>query len=62
MGLSDDNMFNAPLYSVGGVLVALIIIGSVFLIYNSFNISLNERIRQFGSGSHSKATAKFSAV
>lgn len=48
MGLSNDNIFNALLYSVGGILVALIMIGSIFLIYNSFTISLNDRIRQFG--------------
>ncbi|WP_256865511.1 ABC transporter permease [Paenibacillus sp. 32352] len=48
MGVSSDNVFNTLLYSVGGVLVALIMIGSIFLIYNSFNISLNERTRQFG--------------
>lgn len=48
MGLSEDKVFNALLYSVGGILVALIMLGSVFLIYNSFNISLNERTHQFG--------------
>lgn len=48
MGLSEDTVFNALLYSVGGILVALIMLGSVFLIYNSFNISLNERTHQFG--------------
>lgn len=58
MGLSDDTIFNALLYSVGGILIALIMIGSVFLIYNSFNISLNERIRQFGILSSVGATAK----
>ena len=58
MGLSDDTMFNALLYSIGGSLVALIMIGSVFLIYNSFNISLNERIQQFGILSSVGATAK----
>ncbi|MBF8984521.1 FtsX-like permease family protein [Lutibacter sp. B2] len=58
MGLSDDNMFNALLYWVGGILIALIMIGSIFLIYNSFNISLNERTRQFGILSSVGATAK----
>lgn len=48
MGLLADKVFNALLYSVGGILVALIMLGSVFLIYNSFNISLNERTHQFG--------------
>lgn len=58
MGLSDDTIFNALLYSVGGVLVVLIMTGSVFLIYNSFYISLNERTRQFGILSSVGATAK----
>lgn len=58
MGLSDDTMFNALLYSIGGLLVALIMVGSIFLIYNSFNISLNERTRQFGILASVGATAK----
>lgn len=48
MGLSGDKLFNTLLYSAGGILVALIMLGSVFLIFNSFNISLNERTHQFG--------------
>lgn len=58
MGVSSDSVFNTLLYSVGGVLVALIMVGSIFLIYNSFNISLNERTRQFGILSSVGATAK----
>lgn len=58
MGLSDDNVFNLFLYAVGGILVAIIMIGSIFLIYNAFNISLNERTRQFGILSSVGATAK----
>ncbi|MCE3198721.1 ABC transporter permease [Paenibacillus sonchi] len=58
MGLSDDNIFNTLLYSIGGILVALIMIGSIFLIYNSFNISLNERTHQFGILSSVGATAR----
>ena len=48
MGISDDKIFNTLLYSIGGILIALVMLGSVFLIYNSFNISLNERTHQFG--------------
>jgi len=48
MGISDDTVFNALIYSIGGLLIALVMLGSVFLIYNSFNISLNERMHQFG--------------
>ena len=61
MGLSDDPgdmVFNALLYSVGGIVILIIMIGSIFLIYNSFDISLNERTRQFGILSSVGATAK----
>lgn len=58
MGLSENKLFNTLLYTVGGILVAIIMVGSIFLIYNSFNISLNERTRQFGILSSVGATAK----
>ncbi|WP_340394289.1 FtsX-like permease family protein [Paenibacillus sp. FSL E2-0190] len=58
MGASDNKLFNTLLYSVGGILVAIIMIGSIFLIYNSFNISLNERTRQFGILASVGATAR----
>lgn len=48
MGVSDSKLFNTVLYSILGILIAIIMIGSIFLIYNSFNISLNERTHQFG--------------
>lgn len=59
MGASpDDKLFLGFMYTVGGIVVALIMVGSVFLIYNAFNISLNERTRQFGILSSVGATAK----
>lgn len=58
MGLSNDNLFNLLLYSVGGIVIAIIMIGSVFLIYNSFHISLSERTQQFGILLSVGATAK----
>ena len=48
LGVSSDHLFNMLLYSVGGILMALIMTGSIFLIYNSFTISLNERTRSSG--------------
>lgn len=48
MGLSGEKMITILLYSIVAILVALVMLGSVFLIYNSFNISLNERMHQFG--------------
>lgn len=48
MGVSDNTLFNTLALSVGSVMVLIIMFSSVFLIYNSFNISLNERTHQFG--------------
>ena len=61
LGLSDnstDQATNAILFSAGIMVILIIMIGSVFLIYNSFNISLNERTHQFGILSSVGATAK----
>ena len=48
LGLSDDTLFRSLLYSAGGILIALVMLGSVFLIYNAFHIALNERTHQLG--------------
>lgn len=64
MGLAGNGVFNVFLYSVGGIVVIIVMIGSI-LIYNSFNISMNEHTSIWDSivgGSHSKAAAKFGAV
>lgn len=58
MGISDNNIFLVFLYSIGLIVLAIIMIGSIFLIYNAFTISLNERTRQFGILSSVGATAK----
>lgn len=61
MGLSDspsDKLFNALLYTVGIIVIAIIMIGSIFLIYNSFSISLNERTQQIGILASVGASAK----
>lgn len=56
----DDNLFNMFMYSMGGIVIAIIMLGSIFLIYNSFNMSPNERTQQFGIlpsvGSHGKSS------
>ena len=57
LGVSSDRLFNTLLYSVGGMLTVLIMTGSIFLIYNSFTISLSERTRQFGILASVGATA-----
>lgn len=58
MGLSGDRVITTLLISVVIVLIVLVVAGSVFLIYNAFNISLNERIHQFGILMSVGATAK----
>lgn len=58
MGITENRVLNTFMYTVGGVLALIIMIGSVFLIYNSFNISLNERVHQYGILMSVGATAK----
>lgn len=58
MGISYNRLFNVFLYTVGGVLALIIMTASIFLIYNSFHISLNERVHQFGILMSVGATAR----
>ncbi|MEA5003673.1 MAG: ABC transporter permease [Christensenella sp.] len=58
MGLSDNGLFNTLLYTTGGILIAIIMVGSIFLIYNAFSIALNERTHQFGILLSAGATEK----
>ena len=48
LGASNDPLFTALFYSLAAILLALIMTGSVFMIYNAFHISLNERTHEFG--------------
>ncbi len=48
MGLSSEKLMMVLLYAIVAILVILVVVGSVFLIYNAFSISLNERTQQFG--------------
>lgn len=47
-GTSFYSSFYRFLYSMGAILITLIVFGSVSLIYNAFSISVSERTRQFG--------------
>lgn len=47
-GAAGSQMFRTLLFAIGGVIMAIIMVGSVFLIYNSFQISLSERMHQIG--------------
>ncbi|HPD01106.1 MAG TPA: ABC transporter permease [Acetivibrio sp.] len=57
-GVSDDTGFNAVLYGLAGVLIILIMFGSILLIYNAFSISVSERTKQFGLLSSIGATKR----
>ena len=46
VGLSGSNQ--NMLYAVAGVVIAIIILTSVFVIRNSFNISITEKTKQYG--------------
>lgn len=58
IGVLKDNNFKTMLYGFAAILIAIVIFGSVALIYNSFSISVNERIKQFGLLSSVGATKK----
>ncbi|AKA67198.1 ABC transporter permease [Clostridium scatologenes] len=47
MGQTNNNIV-MQLYAVGGVLFFLVLVTAVAMIYNTFNISVMERVRQFG--------------
>lgn len=57
-GVTADTGMNMFLYMFGGLLIAIIMVGSVMLIYNAFAISLSERSRQLGMLSSVGATKK----
>ncbi len=56
-GLVGDNLLTL-LYTLGAIVIVLIIIGSVALIYNSFAISISERSRHLGMLASVGATKK----
>ena len=47
-GSFGDDTITSMLYGFAGVLVLLVMFGSISLIYNAFSISVAERTRQFG--------------
>ena len=54
--LSDGTL--TTLYSVAAIIILIIVVSSIFVIKNSFNISITERIRQYGMFSSVGATSK----
>lgn len=54
--LSDSNQ--SMLYAIAGVVIGIIIVTSVFVIRNSFNISIMEKTKQYGMLASVGATSK----
>lgn len=48
MGNSTNDRYNRVLYSMGAILIGIIMIGAISLIYSAFSISLSERTKQMG--------------
>lgn len=57
-GTAPFDSFLTAFYSLAAIIIALIVFGSVSLIYNAFSISVSERTRQFGLLSSVGATKK----
>lgn len=57
-GVSRYTSFTKVVYTMTAILIALIVFGSVALIYNAFAISVSERTKQFGLLSSIGATKK----
>lgn len=47
-GYSGEGSFNRVVRNLGAILIAIIVFGSISLIYNAFSISVSERKKQFG--------------
>lgn len=57
-GVTKNDQLRATLFSLAGIIMGVIIIGSVALIYNAFAISVSERARHLGMLSSVGATKK----
>jgi putative ABC transport system permease protein len=57
-GVTNNDNLRLTLFSLAGIIMAVIIIGSISLIYNAFAISVSERARHLGMLSSVGATKK----
>lgn len=57
-GVTKNDQLRMTLFSLAGIIMGVIIIGSVALIYNAFTISVSERARHLGMLSSVGATKK----
>ena len=57
-GYSGESRYNTVLFGLAAILIAIIMFGSISLIYNAFSISISERTKQFGLLSSIGATKR----
>lgn len=57
-GVIKEDNFNTTLYTLTGIVLVIIVLGSVSLIYNAFAISVSERARHLGMLGSIGATSK----
>ncbi len=57
-GVSKNDNINTTIYILSAIIISIIVITSVFVIRNSFNISITERFRQYGMLASVGATSK----
>lgn len=57
-GESKDKSMNGALFGIGAIVVGIVVMATIMLIYNAFNISIAERIKQFGQLKAMGATKK----
>ncbi|UOE94078.1 ABC transporter permease [Alkalihalobacillus sp. LMS39] len=57
-GITSDDNLKSLMYSLAGIIMSVIIVGSVALIYNAFAISVSERARHLGMLSSVGATKR----
>ncbi|KHF39229.1 ABC transporter permease [Halalkalibacter okhensis] len=57
-GVTDNDNLRTTLFSLAGIIMAIVIIGSIALIYNAFAISVSERSRHLGMLASVGATKK----
>lgn len=58
MGVTDNNSLRKMFYTIGLIIILLVVIGSITVIYNAFAISVSERKKQFGMLASVGATAR----
>lgn len=57
-GVMKQDSTNMTLYAMAGMVIAIIVFTSIFVIRNSFSISISERLKQYGMLASMGATSK----